>query len=285
MAMSKRRARQLAAVLRAALDRANVSKREAARRLGKSHTWVNDVLSETDPTPPKLEDVAALLQAIDLTGDERDRILQLARSDDADWLMSGPPGMNPQLATVLGCERDASVITAWEPLVIPGLLQTPDYARAVISRGARNLSRHEIDSMVMFRNARRDILVRRNPVTLNAYIGLPAIRGGIGGPETMTDQLNYVLEMGKRDNITIRAVDLSGDWTPAHAGQFTVYETADLPPTVYLEHHSSGAFLDSPSDVARYQDAVQQLEETAMSPALTDGLIADAITTQLETTG
>lgn len=285
MAMSARRVRQLAAVLRDARDRAGVSNREIARRLDISHTGVNTWLHETDPKPPKTEDVAALLGVIDVTGEERDRILQLARSDDADWLLSGPPGMNPQLATVMECERDATTITAWAPLVIPGLLQTSDYARSVISRGSPNLSPHEVDSMVMVRNARRDILVRRHPVTLHAFVGLPALHGGIGGTAVMADQLKHVLDMSRRGNVTIQALDLSGDWHPAHAGQFVIYEADSLPPTVYLEHHRSGAFLDSESDVAAYQTAAEQIRREAMSPDVTAGLIADVITRSLETTG
>lgn len=285
MAMSKRRSRQLSAVLRGVLKQADVSAREAARRLGVSHTWVNSWLSESDPKPPKSEDVAALLAVVDVTGEERDRILHLARSEDADWLASGPPGMNPQLASVMECERDATAITACSPLVIPGLLQTSDYARTVISRGSTGLSSHEIDSMVMVRNARRDILVRRNPVTFHAFIGLPAIHGGIGGREVMVDQLEHVLEMGKRDNVTVQVLDLSADWHPAHAGQFVIYEAADLPPTVYLEHRRSGAFLDSESDVSAYQASAEQIRREAMSPDHSAGLIADVITRALETTG
>jgi hypothetical protein len=284
MAMSTRRARQLAAVLRDARDHVAVSNREIARRLGVSHTGVNSWLSESDPKPPKSEDVASILTVLDVTGEERDRILQLARSDDADWLASGPPGMNPQLASVMDCERDATTITVWAPLVVPGLLQTSDYARTVISRGSPNLTAHELDSMVMVRNARRDILVRRSPVMLQAFIGLPALHGGIGGSEVMVDQLEHVLEMGKRDNVTVQALDLSGDWYPAHAGQFVIYESAGLPPTVYLEHHRSGAFLDSESDVAAYQTAAEQIRREAMSPDETAGLIADVITRALETT-
>lgn len=284
MAMSTRRARQLAAVLRDVCERAGLSNRDVARRLGISHTTVNVWLSRTDPKPPKSEDVATLLAKLDVTGEERDRILQLARSDEIDWLVSGPPGMNPQLATVMECERDATTITAWAPLVIPGLLQTSDYARQVISRGSPNLTAHELDSMVMVRNHRRDILVRRNPATLHAFIGLPAIHGGIGGPEVMTDQLHHVLEMSKRDNVTVQVLDLSGDWTPAHAGQFVIYEAESLPPTVYLEHHRSGAFLDSESDVSAYQAAADQIRRAAMSPDETAGLIADIITRAQETT-
>jgi transcriptional regulator with XRE-family HTH domain len=285
MAMSKRRALQLAAVLRDALAQRGVSAREAARRLEVSHTWVNDWLSKTDPKPPKSEDVASLLTAIGVTGDEYQRVLQLARSDDADWLVSGPPGMNPQLASVMECERDATRITVWSPLMIPGLLQTSDYARSVISRGSPNLTAHEVDSMVMVRNARRDILTRRSPVQLDAFIGLPAIHGGVGGRDVMVDQLEHVLATSTRDNVTVQAFDLSGEWFPAHLGQFVIYESEGLPPTVYLEHHRSASFLVDGDDVAAYQTAADQIRREAMSPSVTAGLIADVITRSLETTG
>jgi transcriptional regulator with XRE-family HTH domain len=285
MAMSARRARQLAAVLRGVLKGADLSAREAARRLGKSHTWVNDWLRETDPKPPKAEDVSALLAIADVTGEERDRILQLARSDEPDWLVSGPPGMNPQLASVMECERDATRISVWSPLMVPGLLQTSAYARSVISRGSPSLSGAELENMVMLRNARRDILSRPNPVQLDAFIGLPAILGGVGGPNVMAGQLEYVQEMARRDNINIQVFDLSGEWFPAHLGQFVIYESEGLPPTVYLEHHRSGSFLDGESDVSAYQTAVQQLKEAAMSPDRTAELIADVLTRSLETTG
>jgi len=277
MAMSARRTRQLAAVLRDVLERSDLSRRQIAERLDVGRNKVNAWFAETDPTPPSSEQVAAILALLNVVGDERDRIVHLARTDEPDWLMSGPTGMNPQLALVMDCERDASAITAWAPLVIPGLLQTSDYARTIIARGNPDLSSHEIENMVMMRNARRDLLVRLKPVTLHAYIGLPAIHGGIGGRDVMVDQLNHVLDISRRDNVTIQAVDLSGDWRPAHAGQFVIYESQGLPPTVYLEHHRSGSFLDSASEVAAYQNAVQQLQEEAMSPDRTAGLIAEVI--------
>lgn len=284
--MSTRRARQLAAVLRDVLRESGVSRRELARRLNINHTKVvRWMLEDGDPTPPSSEDVASVLALLDVTGEDRDRILRLARSEDPDWLMSGPPGMNPQLASVMESERDATRITVWSPLVIPGLLQTSDYARSVISRGSANLTPNEVDSMVMVRNHRREILVRTHrPVELCALIGVPALNGGVGGREVMADQLRHVLDMGKRDNVTVQAFDLSGEWFPAHAGPFIIYESATIPPTVYLEHHRSGAFLDSESDVSAYQTAAEQIRREAMSPDETAGLIADVITRSLETT-
>jgi transcriptional regulator with XRE-family HTH domain len=290
MARNSRRARSLAAVLKDVLERAKrqdqaISERSVAPRLGVSNMTVNRwVNGETTPTA---EQVASFLTAVGVVGDEKERILSLARAPESEWLAAGPPGMNPQLAAVMECERDATAITVWSPLMIPGLLQTPDYARTVISRGSPNLTPHEVDSMVMVRNARRDILVRPRPAQFHALIGLPAIHAGVGGPQVMAEQLAHVAQMAARDNITVRVFDLSGDWSPAHLGPFIIYESATIRPTVYLEHHRSGAFLDEEGDVAAYQTAADQIRREAMSPDQSAGLIADAITraAALETTG
>lgn len=281
MAMSTQRARQLAAVLRDVREKSKVSAREVARQLHISHTKVNRWL--TGETVPDPEDVSAFLAIIGVAGEERDRILRMARSTETDWLVSGPPGINPQLASVMECERDAVRITECNPLVIPGLLQTSDYARAVIVRSGRELHRQEIEMRVMVRIARRDALSRRQPVTFDALIGLPALNGGIGGPAVMADQLQHVREAGERSNVTVRAFDLSGDWTAAHDGSFIIYEFSDMPPLVYLEHYRSGAFISDESDVAAYQTAAEETRREAMSPDVTAGLIADVIPT-LETT-
>lgn len=287
MAMSTRRARQLAAVLRDVLERSDMSRRAVAEKLGINHTKVvRWMVKDADPTPPTSEDVAALLAVLEVTGDERDRILHMARAESPDWLDSGPPGMSPNLASVMEVERDATRITVWSPALVPGLLQTGDYARAVISRSSPDKTAEEINAMVMVRTIRREMLTRaQHPVELVALIGMPAIHGGIGGPKVMADQLGHIADMANRDNITVQVADLAGDWTPALLGQFVIYESRSVPPTVYLEHHRSGAWLDSPADVDAFQAAAEQIRREAMSPDVTAGLIADVITRSLETTG
>jgi hypothetical protein len=255
-----------------------MSAREVGRQLDVSHMkigrWINE---ETIPSP---EDVSALLAVLGVTGDERERILSMARATESDWLVSGPPGINPQLASVMECERDAQRITEWAPLVTPGLLQTSDYARAVISRGGAGLPDHEIETRVMMRIARRDAITRREPVELNAVIGLPAIHGLIGGSDVMADQLAHVADLARRDNVTVQALDLGGDWLSAHAGPFILYEFRDMPATVYLEHYRSGAFLVDEDDVAAYRSAAEEIRREAMSPDDTAGLIASVISSR-----
>lgn len=282
MARNTPRARSLAAVLRDVQKRSGLSERDVARRIGVSNQtvnrWVNGVVT------PNSEYVSAFLAVVGVVEEERERIMSLARAPESDWLVSGPAGLNPQLASVMEYERDATAITVWSPALIPGLLQTGDYARAVISRSFADLGEQETESMVMVRNYRREALLRRNPVTLTALVGLPALLGGVGGHDAMVDQLNHVLDMAKRDNITVQAVDLGGDWSPALVGQFVIYETRTVPPTVYLEHYRSGAFLVDEEDVLAFQAAAEQIRREAMSPDRTAGLIAEVITRALETT-
>lgn len=276
MARNSPRARSLARVLRDVRERSGLSERDVARRIGVSNQTVNRWVK--GEVTPNSEWVSAFLTACGVDKEERERIMSLARAPESDWLVSGPAGINPQLASVLEYERDANHITEWAPLTIPGLLQTTDYARSVISRGSPELSPQELENMVMVRNHRRDILTRRrNPTHLEAFIGLPAILGGVGGRAVMRDQLEFLLEMAERTSVTIQAVDLSGEWTPAHLGQFIIFETPGLPATVYLEHHRSGSFKDGASDVTAYRKAAEQLKEAAMSPDRTARLIADVI--------
>lgn len=187
MASISWRARSLKAALRAALKESGMSAREVARELDVPRMRVNRWLDDDEPAP-NAEDTALFLARINTGGNERDRILALARTPDVDWLVNGPPGINPQLATVLELERYATHITEWQPLTWPGLLQSSSYARAVISRSG-DFTEQEVETRLMMRLARRDALTRRNPVQFAALVGLPAVLGTVGEPDVMADQL------------------------------------------------------------------------------------------------
>lgn len=284
MTRGMHRARSLGAALRDVRERATISQRKVAAQLGISHTTVGRW--EAGEITPSLEDVAAFLAVVGVTGNERDRILNIARvGDESDLLISGSPGVNPHLSAFLAYEQNAVRITEYAPLLVPGLLQSPDYGRAVVSQLGGTMPTSELTSRLNIRMGRQSILTRLEPVELVAIIDVGVLRANIGGPRVMAAQLEHLASLAKRGNVTLQAHDLHAktECTPAHTGPFAIFEFADLDPVVYLEHLSSGAFLEDPEDVSVYQTAAKTIRRAAMSPADTLELIAEVIP-RMETT-
>lgn len=278
------RARSLGAALRDVRERSTLSARTVAARLGVAHTTVSRW--ESGAANPTIEQVRKYLDAVESDSGERARILKLAAGhEDTDWLISGPAGINPQLAAVMDYERTATRIFEWAPLIVPGLLQIEDYAAAIVSRSSASIEPRETRNRVMMRMARQSALTRLDPTELHAVIGTPAIHGRIGGSRVMAAQLGHLIRMSERSNVTIQAYDPSAaeEWTPAHAGPFIIYEFADVDPVVYLEHHRSGAFLTD-KDVAAYKAAADIIRRVAMNPEESAEFIASVIPCSMETT-
>lgn len=236
--------------------RAGVSGRELSQRLGLSHSVVSHW--ERGRAVPTTEDVASLLTALGISGDEKKRLVALARgANEANWLTAGMPGIPQQLAGVVECERAAVKITEWAPTVVPGLLQTTDYSRALIR--ATGESPEQTERLLMVRVSRREVVTKRDPVTLVALIGEEVLRDGICEPLIMADQLQHLAQMAGRPNVTIRVMPPRMGWHPGYAGPFNVYEFPDAPPVVYFEHYRSGAFIPDEDDVAAYQTALDRM--------------------------
>jgi DNA-binding XRE family transcriptional regulator len=257
------RAHILGTMLRDARERVSISQRELSRRLNVANSTIGRW--ENGSAAPSAETVARALDCIDnVENAVREDLLSLAgESDDGDWLNSGPLGITPQLAGLMKFERMARRISQWSPLTIPGVLQTSDYARAMLSA---QMSPNLCEARVNLRMARRDSVTRRrNPVALLALIGEPAIRGGIGGPDVMSDELGYLIEVAKSPNITLRVVKTDTAWHPGHSGPFMIYEFARLPSFVYLENHRSGAFLTEDHDVREFHTAATTIQTHALT--------------------
>lgn len=268
------RARTLGAVLRDTRERLGVSQREAARRLGIANSTLGHW--ERGRIVPRFDSVSAVLNALDIGGEEREEILSLARGTvGADLLASGQAGVSKQLAGVMDYERTARRITEWAPLYIPGMLQIREYAQAVMKR----VIPRDAEKRLVFRMARREAFRRRrNPTHVVALIGEPAIRGGIGGRDVMVDQLRELLDLTTLDTVTLQLVKVDGDWHPGLQGPFILYEFDDRTrPIVYLEHHRSGAFLVDKNDVRDYRAAIETIRRVGMSEEDSLEIIGDQI--------
>ncbi|PKW13558.1 helix-turn-helix domain-containing protein [Saccharopolyspora spinosa] len=263
------RARQLGAELRQARKAAGLTTHQLGAQLGRSHTHVSRW--ENGKLTPSEADTGAVLGILGVTGPERDRLLELARdAGDPNWVA---PGVDRQLAALTEYERTAERITDVEPLLIPGLLQTADYARSImIGAGA---TRGEADQRVTFRLGRRDVLTRRNPVDFVAIIGENALRHPPCDTSVMLEQLRQLVKWSELDNVTVQVLPADHTYTPALEGPFVLLEFDRTKPVVHLEHYRSSTTITDAGDVKDYQAAADTLRRLAMSAAATTALIAE----------
>jgi len=286
---SSPRVRALAAALRLAREEANVGQRDLTRRLGLTHPQLSYI--ERGIRTASVELVAAILQELHVVGAAKDRILELAKNaTELNWLDSGAPGMSEGLAYLLDCETTASSITEWTYGAVPGLLQISDYARVILERinrvqnAGRPATSNKVQSQLMMRMGRRDILTRPNPTHFTALIDEQAIREVVGSPEIQINQLAHVLDMAKRPNVEVLVVQSGHGWHPGKVGPFVIYDFADVPSTVLHENFSSSALVYEPRDVEAIQSAARDVRGLAMSSADSVELIAGVINELTEKT-
>jgi hypothetical protein len=266
---SKPRVRELAAALDKVVEQ-HGGVRATARIIGTAHSTVSQWINAK--RVPTVDVVAAALQKLELPEEARERILALARAAaESSYLTTGLPGVSQQLAAVLDNERRAKKITDWSPLLIPGMLQTSRYARAIFGTGT------EAETRVTMRMGRRDALERLDPIELVAVIHVAALRQNIGGSSVMPGQLEHLLKMAELPSVSLHAVPDEADFHPGLLGPFILYEFEEEPPTVHLEHHRSGVFLYGKGDVGAYQVAAQEVREVALSAEDTAALIAEIL--------
>lgn len=270
------KARNLGAELRTLREEADVSANSLAQKVGiargRLQRWEN---GQTVPAPAE---VAAYLALIGVNGDERDRVLELAEDVDAgNWTTDDTSGARTELTTLIDVERTCTEMVNVAPLLIPGLIQTDEYIRAVMG----NLG--DVENRVHLRLGRQNILTkRRNAPRLTVYIAEGVLREPIGGYAVMADQLHHILGMAERENIAVRAIPSRAHaMHPAHAGPFVLFRFPKASPIVHLEHYGSPSFLYKDKDVAVYERAEEILRTVAMSESDSVSLMAK-IATEME---
>jgi transcriptional regulator with XRE-family HTH domain len=264
------RSRALGAELRRLREsRTDVSLRQFAHKLGVPPTALSRW--ETGRTPPSSEQVAVFLGVLGVVGSERDRLIEDARAAlDPTWV---EPGVDRQLSALRDFETSSDTITDVSPLLIPGLLQTEDYAREVMANLAPEQLRRALDT----RMTRQRILTRNRPVHLVALIGQPALTRAIGGAAVFADQLRHLQKMAQLDNVEVRALSDGDEYDPSLAGPFVLYEFEVAAPIVHFEHHRSSMFLPDKRDVEDMAIAAGMITAKAISPTATQKIISDVL--------
>jgi len=265
-------AHELGAGLRALRERAELTTRALAWRVEASAANVSNwERSERLLSEERLIKILEVLQAPD---DERERLLGLRRqAEGPGQLVSGAPSIGPQLAKLIEHEQVARSITDVAPLLIPGLLQTSDYARATLT------DQRDVDTRIALRIGRRDVLTRtRQPAELVALIDSEALIRPVASPHVMADQLRHLLRMAELPNVTIQLVSSTASgYNPMLTGPFILLEFPTAPPIVHVEHYQASAFIWENEDVHGFQAAVEKIHNVAMTPADTARVIAELV--------
>ncbi|MCR6487077.1 helix-turn-helix transcriptional regulator [Amycolatopsis sp. OK19-0408] len=225
---------------------------------------------------PKVEEVALLLGQLRVGVAERERLFELAEyAREPNWLEKDMPDAPAILTTLAEYERTAVSIVSWQPMVVHGLLQTADYARAILAYGGSPAELVEQRLRVrMIRQAA--IRAHRAPQCIFLLSEI-ALRQRIGGTETLLDQLRYLLDLPPK--LAVRVVPSGGDFHPGLNGSFAVLEYSDLPSIVFLDQHRGSAYIYDEDQVADYKSAAKTVTSLALdadaSRARVEGVIAE----------
>ena len=236
---------------------------EVVARIGISESYLSRI--EKGKRVPSPEDVAALLVVYGVTGEQRLDLLALAKKAGQPGLWQREGSSEARFATLKLLESRATSLASFEPLMIPGLLQTMPYAKASVSKVLMLNDEKAIDERVVGRVHRQAVLRKLDPPRLVALIGEAALRCPIGGRAVLREQLRYLAEVAERPNITLRIVPNVIGAHPGLFGSFLRMRFADRPSVVFLENQTSSLFLEAHSDTAAYDQAIAELLGVAIS--------------------
>jgi transcriptional regulator with XRE-family HTH domain len=267
------RARGLGAELKELRQRAGLTTRQVGALMSSSTATVSRI--ETGQRGVTSEEVAAMMVIYKAEPEERDRLVQLAREvDQPGWWETDDPALPKQLTALIGFEAQATRITDVALLVVPGLLQTAEYARAVLE--ASGVPPGIAETRVVTRMGRQVVLSHNTPPQLNVILDETALCRPLGSSKVMANQIRHLVNASRRDNVTVRVLPFSAGGHPAMSGAFSVLEFEKAATIVHLEHKRSSLFVDAPHDVESFLSAVDTLKATALNAAESADFLVEA---------
>ncbi|MFC7841136.1 helix-turn-helix domain-containing protein [Streptomyces sp. NPDC057382] len=277
------RRRKLGAELRALRASAGLTSGEAARLVGWHQSKVSRI--ETGTSGVKAADVRLLLDAYGVADSPlRELLTVLAGSDDSagrhHWWHAYRGVLPPTYRDFISLESQATAMRTLETTVVPGLLQTPEYARAVTRAAVGNVPEDRLDTLVEVRLARQDVLRADPPLELSAVLDEAVLRREVGGPGVMARQRERLVEAARLPHVRLRVLPFAAGAHIGVTGPFVILSfssTSDLD-VVVLDHLTSSLYLERKEDLRAYTEAFNSLLIHALSPEDSLDFIAGTVT-------
>ncbi|MGW1590089.1 helix-turn-helix domain-containing protein [Streptomyces sp. NPDC002386] len=273
------RRRKLGAELRALRTGAGLTSGEAALLVGWHQSKVSRI--ETGASGVRPADVRLLLDAYEVHDRQlRDMLLMLTGSEDAGgrnrWWHAYRGVLPPTYRDFISLESQASGMRTLETTVVPGLLQTPEYARAVTRAAVEGVDEERLDALVEVRLARQDVLRSEPPLELTAVLDEAVLRREVGGPEVMARQRERLVEAARLPQVRLQVLPFTAGAHVGLTGPFVIFSfpsTSDLD-VVVLDQLTSSLYLERKEDLMAYAEAFDTLQFHALSPEESSDYIA-----------
>ncbi len=264
----------LGAQLRSLRESRGISAHDAAKAIRASHSKISRI--ELGKSAIREIDVLDLLTFYGVDPNEREQLLTLAeQASRPGWWHRFSDVMPDWFKAYIGMEEAAKSIREYEPLFIPGLLQTPQYTAAVLALGDIPVAEAERHAILRKERQRR---FTEGQLKLWAIVDESALRRRVGSIDVLRDQLRYLISLSTRQNLTLQ-ITRQGEGGYAAPSAFSILRFGDpeMPDVVYLEHLTSALYFDKKADVDRYLLAMERLSIISCKPAETRGVLSTII--------
>ncbi|SDS77452.1 helix-turn-helix domain-containing protein [Actinoplanes derwentensis] len=275
------RRRQLSALLHRYRLASGKSVKEVAERLFEAPSKVTRI--EKGQRLATVRDIADLSRIYDLPDDVRDQLMDLARgSRERQWWQR--PDLSPALQILIGMEGTAQSISEFELTLVPGLLQTSEYADALLRRWVLDAGKRS--ELVAVRMRRQEILRPGSSPALRVVVDEAVLRRQVGGPEVMREQLSHVSELATSGICDFRVIPFGVSEPVGVKNGFTVLEFGNLtalpdatpiPGVLFLELSDGDRYLDDPDQIEYHLSYFQSLQAQALTSEESINIIRTAI--------
>ena len=261
------RRRRLAAALRQLREERNLSCTDAGKAVGWSESKVSRI--ETGRVGIQQPDLERLLDLYQVTGDPRAALLTLRRqATHRGWWHSYSDALPAYFEEYVGLEDGAKSLFTYQNQLVHGLMQTEDYAAAVLHAAQPAASADEMERQLAARATRQALLTAGNPLQVWAVLDEAVLRRQVGGPATVRTQLNRLREISALPSVTLQVLPFDAG---AHASMGTSFELLQFPEAgdtaiVYIEDHTSSQYLEAAADLERYTLIFDHLRASALAP-------------------
>lgn len=268
------RRRELGGLLRKLRVNKGLKVEQVADFLGVSTSKVSRL--ETGQRGVSARDICTLCDLYEVDDDQRQHLTELAREGKqrAWWQPLGLP-----YTTYIGLEAEAASISDYGLGIMPGLLQTADYARAVVQAAVPKWEPDVVEQRVAGRMARQHLLFSENPPHFEAVVGESVLHRVVGSPAVMRAQLKRLLELADLPRVTLRVIPYDSGALPAGNNKFIILRFASptISDVVFIEGLTGDLYLEDPHEVEVYNATFRTLIHMAASPDITQEIIRTMI--------